>query len=289
MTAFTTVTGRLVFGNPFKAEPLIDDVTKQPKRDSAGNPLSEYVVGVAFPKGDPAVTAMLATFKAADRAAWPAFHDVAGNLLPGVVFADKITDGDGYNKKGAHYGARDGWAGHWVIRFVSRFAPTCYAWEQNGWVQVTDPNAIKPGYFVQVSGTTVSNGSAQSPGMYRNLNQIARIAYGPEIVRAGADPNAAFGSAAPTLPPGASAHPVAPATPVPGAAYAAPAPAAAPPPAAYVAPPPAPPVPAAAPPPPPPAAPVRVMLPAAEGQTYEALIAAGWTDDLLVQHGKMAP
>lgn len=37
-----------------------------------------------------------------------------------------------------------------------------------------------------------------------------------------------------------------------------------------------------------PAAPARVMLPAANGATYEQLIAAGWTDAQLVQHGMMA-
>ena len=38
----------------------------------------------------------------------------------------------------------------------------------------------------------------------------------------------------------------------------------------------------------PPAAPAHVMLPAANGATYEAMIAAGWTDAQLVQHGMMA-
>jgi len=48
-------------------------------------------------------------------------------------------------------------------------------------------------------------------------------------------------------------------------------------------------------PPPPPyggymetAKPAHVMLPAANGATYEAMIAAGWTDAQLVQHGMMA-
>jgi len=45
----------------------------------------------------------------------------------------------------------------------------------------------------------------------------------------------------------------------------------------------APPVPAA------PVAPQRVMLPAANGATYDAMRAAGWSDELLVQHGMMAP
>jgi hypothetical protein len=30
------------------------------------------------------------------------------------------------------------------------------------------------------------------------------------------------------------------------------------------------------------------MLPAAQGASYEQMIGAGWTDDLLIQHGMMA-
>jgi hypothetical protein len=45
--------------------------------------------------------------------------------------------------------------------------------------------------------------------------------------------------------------------------------------------------PVAAPPLPTAAAPVRQMLPAAKGATYEACIAGGWTDDLLVANGYM--
>lgn len=43
-----------------------------------------------------------------------------------------------------------------------------------------------------------------------------------------------------------------------------------------------PPVPAA------PAAPVRQMLPAAQGASYEDMVKAGWTDEMMVQHGMMA-
>lgn len=281
MTQFTTCTGRLVFGSPFKAEPVTDDDGKQ-KVDAAGQPIFEYVVGVAFPKGDPAVDKMLADLRAIDRAAWPQFHDANGNRLPGVVFADKITDGDGYNKKGVHYGSRDGWAGHWVIRFGSRFAPTNYSWNGTTWVQLADPAAIKPGYYVQVSGTTTSNGSAQSPGMYRNLNQVALIGYGPEIIRTGADPVAAFGAAPPPLPPGATATPVAPSAPVPAPVAAVAPPVAAVPSPAVTAPPPAPPAPVT------PAAPVRVMIGQAAGTDYAAWIAQGWTDAQLIAAGHMA-
>lgn len=46
--------------------------------------------------------------------------------------------------------------------------------------------------------------------------------------------------------------------------------------------------PGATPPPPPAAAPVRVMLPAAGGASYDDMIAAGWTDATLIEHGMMA-
>lgn len=51
---------------------------------------------------------------------------------------------------------------------------------------------------------------------------------------------------------------------------------------------PAAPVAPAAPPAAPPAPPGRTMLPAAGGATYEAMIAAGWTDATLVAQGMMA-
>lgn len=99
--------------------------------------------------------------------------------------------------------------------------------------------------------------------------------------------------AAPAAPPyaGYMASPTSPAVPAaPGAPAASPAPPAPGTPALPTASPgnPAPP-PAPAAPPAPPAAPAgRTMLPAANGATYEALIAAGWTDATLVQHGMMA-
>ena len=40
--------------------------------------------------------------------------------------------------------------------------------------------------------------------------------------------------------------------------------------------------------PPPIPAPARVMLPAAQGATYEQCLAGGWTDALLIEHKMMA-
>ena len=306
---FTSPTGRLVFGDAFKPSPVLDDNKKQKVDPVTGALLVEYVVGVAFNKQDPAWHAFKAELRQADRAAWPNFFQPNGELVPGVQFFDKIVDGDGRNKKGELRSSREGFAGHEVVTFASRFAPTCHAFENGRWVQITDPNAIKRGYYIRVDGTTATNNSQQSPGMYRNLSMIALIGYGQEIV-GGPDANERFGNAPPPLPPGASMTPVAPAAPMPaapaapyvppvgGAAFAPVTPPPYTPPSAPAAPPTSttpyptnPPAPAYAgymQPPPAPAAPIaRVMLPSATA-TYEQYIASGWNDDQLRQHGLMA-
>jgi hypothetical protein len=126
---------------------------------------------------------------------------------------------------------------------------------------------------------TAAGQPAETPGVYLNMQIVALAAFGPEIEgKAGIDPRAVgFGG---QLPPGASATPVAPAS---GGLMpqAAPAPAAAPAPVAV-----APAVGFASPGAPAAPAPVRQMTAAATA-TYEAYIAAGWTDAQLIQNGLM--
>lgn len=308
INAITTPVGRLVWGGPFKAYPVTED-NKVPKKDPAtGAPLTEYALGIAFAKNDPEVVKFIQELLRIDAAAWPQFHDAAGQLLPGVKFHNKIIDGDGYDKQGRPYSTRDGYAGCWIIKFNSRFAPSCYQHNGQQWVQINDPNAIKPGYYIRVDGTTASNNSGQSPGMYRNLGMVAFIGYGPEIV-SGPDANDRFGSAPVALPPGASATPLAPqaalpqvppsqaggVAPVPAAQYPAPTTPAVPNVAPQVSAPPSSSTttsPSSPPtytgymqgPPAAPAAPVKVLKPHAQG-TYEQYIAAGWSDDQLRQNG----
>lgn len=292
-TQFTAPTGRLIWGNPFKAVVLTEDDNKTPQRNKqTGEVLTEYSFGVAYAKNDPAWPPFYAMLKTEDKAAWPQYHDVNGNKLPGIAFADKITDGDGYNTKGVLLSTRDGYAGHWLVKYASRFPPTCYSYQNGSWVQLTDTNAIKPGYYIQVNGSTQSNGATgtQKAGMYRNVNMVAFIGYGPEI-QSGGDPNEAFGGAPVALPPGASATPMAPAPmPVaPGAQAPLPQPPSSvtpPPPAQSVAPPPTPSVVPVA-----PTVPISpsspAMTPAANGVPYEAYRAQGWTDAQLIEKGLM--
>lgn len=224
------------------------------------------------------------------------------------------------------YAKREGWAGCWVVKFGSSYPPRIFdAGRYAAHEQIQEKGFIKRGYYIRVSGSTEGNSNAQRPGLYLNLDMVERSAIFHEIVL-GPDASAAFGAAPVALPPGvtptmgapagnapvpaapAYAPPAAPAAPVPAApvAGATPYPAAASPAPASPAPAPyagfipaagSPPAPtAAAPSPPviaappaPPSAPVATasLTEKAGGATYEQLIAAGWTDDTLRQHGLM--
>lgn len=295
----TSPTGRLVFGDAYTME-VQKDTNGQPKIGKDGTPVMQIVLGVAIAKNDPAWPAFDQKLLADDRAAWPQFFGPDGNLLPGVAFARKIIDGDGFDKKGQPYSRKEGYAGCWVLKVATGYPPAVVQHDGRQWVQ-GPAGLVKRGDYVMVECSSTSNQSTQTPGMYRNLTQVAFVSKGQPIV-GGTDPNEAFGAAAPPIPPGGSATPQAPAAPppatqAPAAPYspppaAAPAPAAAPPSppaepyAGYMAPPPAPAAPAAAPPPAPPAGPVMT---ATATTTYDAYIAAGWTEAQLVASGFMLP
>ena len=306
---FTTPVGRLVQGSLYKAQTT--DAEGKPlvikSGPNAGQPRVDFFFSLALPKGPERHWAETEWGKKI----WETGHKSFPNgQAQSPAFAWKITDGDSVvpNKRGRKPCDREGYPRHWVLNFSGGYAPRIF--NADGSQQIPEPDAVKLGYYVQVAGSVSGNGSPNQPGVFLNHSMIALAGYGAEIV-VGPDPSqAGFGGQA--LPAGASATPIGDmgaAPPVPGAA-----PAYAPPPAVAAAPAYAPPVPGAAPayapppavapavvphtaflggpgaPPPPPvapAAPVRQMLPAAQGATYEAMIAVGWTDVQLVQHGMM--
>lgn len=212
-------------------------------------------------------------------------------------FAWKISDGDSNipNKQGNKPCDYEGFAGHWILKFSGSFAPSLF--NSTGTIPLTEPNAIQLGDYVQVFGSVEDNNPAPSPGVYLNHSMVAHAGFGQRITL-GMDPKSVgFGNV--PLPAGASATPIAQAfsqAPPPAQGghgapvqvYTAPAVQA---PAIPVQPHTAILVPAiplapvqAAPAP----VPARVMLPAAEGVTYEQFIAGGWSDAQLIQHGKMS-
>jgi hypothetical protein len=306
---FTTPVGRLVQGDCFEAQTKDQQgnprVVKQ--GPNVGQPNPTYFIAVAFPKLDAAgqpnaeFSAFYGLLDRVARAEWPALFPNGGACV-NPKFSWKYIDGDGVDTNGKPNSEKEGFAGHWVVRFASSYAPKVMRPNNGSWESITDKNAVKRGYFVRVAGSISGNDNTQNPGLYVNLDMIELAGYGPEIM-GGMDAATAFGAPA-ALPPGASATPILPAgiaapvvapAPVVAAPLVAPAPVVA---APVVAAPLVAPVPVVASPvppvvPPSPSAlpatisPSRVMTAAAAGQTYEAYIAAGWTDDQLVAHGYM--
>lgn len=289
-TPFTAPIGRLVQGDAFRpSEKDQSGALRTVKTGpNAGQPNPQFFIAVAYPKTPGAATIdaeiatgspvgqHLAAIKAEAARAFP--HLFVNGVCSHPQFSFKVRDGDGVDQAGKKWSDREGYAGHWVVSYTrgaSIGAPGVYREASPG--TFVETRECKAGWFIQVNGNVTGNNNAQRPGVYVNLGMICVRAEGPEIIQTGGPSAAeAFGGAGAALPPGAAPLSApAPVLPTP-AAPAAPAP-------APVAPPPAP-----AAPPPAPAAPVRTMLPAANGVTYEAYIAAGWTDEQLVAAGMMA-
>lgn len=321
---FVFPTGRIVGGNLY--EPKTTDAEGRPlvykSGPDIGKPREEWYFAVAIAK-TPGQHWASSEWGAKIWAAGHAFQPTAGQ---NPKFAWKVQDGDSEipNSKGKKNSERVGYPGHWVVAFSSSYPPRIF--NRDGSTPITDPGAVKPGYYVQVFGDVQGNGAQQQPGVFINHRMVALQAYGEEIVFGPDASSVGFGGGA--LPAGASAVPVGalaapaappapgapvpPTTPAPGAIAAPPAP---PSPAAGAASAPsAPPAPPAAPavvvtpnqgiltggvpgatvpgaPPPPPSAPAAPagpqMTALAGGMTYEQYRGAGWNDQQLREKGLM--
>jgi hypothetical protein len=219
-----TPVGRLVAGNLYK--PNTTDAEGRPllvkNGPQTGQPRQDWFFAVAIPKGAEqhwAQTQWGGVIWQVGHAAFP--QGQAQN----PQFAWKIIDGDStvVDAQGRRPCDREGYKGHWVLKWSSGFAPKIY--NANGTQQIVEPDAVKPGYFVQVHGSVAGNGSMQKPGVFLNHSMVALAAYGPEIIM-GPDPTAVGFGQGVQLPAGASATPPGggfnPAVPAPGGAAALP-------------------------------------------------------------------
>ena len=292
MATQITIQGRLVQGGVV-LKPAKDMKTGQPKKDDQGKVIEECFMAIAVPKNDPNLGTYYAAFLAESQASFPHLFPNGAQQSTHPRFAMKWQDGDGTDSNGKSVAGNEGFAGHWIIKCSSRFAPNCYERNAHGQlVQLTDPEkVIKRGYYVAVGLNIAGNGveanNAQAvPGLYVSPNLVLYVQPGQEII-SGPDPNAAFAGvnaqpsgatppsnlAAPALPAGPGAAPALPAGP--SAAPALPAgPGAVPamPGAGLL---------------PPPATKRYIMQPSAQGATREALLGNGWTDEQLVAAGHM--
>lgn len=272
---FTTPVGRLVMGSVYK--PSTKDADGNPlvykSGANVGQPRANYFLALAIPKdGRPWQAAEWGNvIQSAGTSAFPQAHK-------SPTFAWKVTDGDDQtpNARGKRPCDTEGFPGHWILRFSGSFAPKVYRSDNGAYVQVTEPDFIKPGYYVQIAGTVDGNGSQQRPGLYLNHSMVAFSGYGQEI-HFGADANSVgFGQA--PLPAGAFPTPVASSAPLP---VVPPAISNIPTSSTQVVPNPA----FLNVPAPPSAAPT--MTAKAAGASYQAFKAAGWDDAKLVAEGFM--
>ena len=195
---------------------------------------------------------------------WAIGHAAHPTAAQSRDYAWKVVDGDSkeMNTEGVAPCQREGWAGHWIVKFNNSEIPRIGQWVNGKYEDLMQGDFVKPGYFIEVVADVEGNGTAKTPGLYLNHKLVCFRAYGPEIVF-GPDPDKA-GFGGDPLPEGASSVPLsAPAAPS------------------------VPPVLSASPVPPVPA-PTKVMTAKAAGATYESMIAAGWTDAQLIEQGYLA-
>ena len=264
---FTTPSGRMVMGDLYK--PQTKDMDGKPlvikQGPNAGQATVKYFFALAIAKTGETHWSQTGW----GAVIWKAGHDLFGGVADTPTFAWKVVDGDSQvpNKKGAKPCDREGYPGHWVLSFTSQYSPKIYMQTTPGnWEIHPVEGAVKNGYFIQVNGNIDGNYSKTNPGIFLYHARVGYIAKGMEIFTGPDVSEVGFGQG--PLPAGA--------IPIDNEAAAAFTPAPAPQP---------PPNPAILMPPPP--GPAHVMTPKTNGATYEQMIAAGWTDAMLIQHGMM--
>lgn len=181
---------------------------------NAGQPTVRYFFALAIPKGPEPHWA---------HTAWGAkIWEVGCRAFPQASqrpdFSWKIEDGDSQipNKRNKKPCEQEGWRGCWIVKLSSSYQPTIYNIEGGGYVQHTEPDFVKPGYWVEAAFTVDGNGQTGNPGVYLNPNLVCFRGYGPEIVFGPNVNEVGFGQA--PLPAGVSSIPLASTAPPPAPA-----------------------------------------------------------------------
>jgi hypothetical protein len=126
---------------------------------------------------------------------------------PNPNFSYKVVDGDSNvpNQKGRAPNTREGYPGHWVLHFSNSNLPKIVRMEGKTPVPFMEPEAVRPGYYIQVQFTADGNASSQRPGLYLNHENVCFRAPGQEIYFGADASEAGFGDA--PLPSGVSEVP----------------------------------------------------------------------------------
>ncbi len=204
------IVGRFVQGDLFV--PQTKNKMGQPLMTQSGQPTQRYMISVAFPKvvnGQPNAdfARIWAVVESAARSGFPALGNIIPPWDPASRFSWKIADGDGIDGDGKPNSVKPGFAGHWVVKFSSSFAPKVfYAGRYAPHEQITDSKSVPRGYYVAVSGSVEGNDNPQKPGVYMNLSMVALVGGSPsDIIHSGPDAATVYGQANLQLPAGVAA------------------------------------------------------------------------------------
>lgn len=212
---FTSPIGRLVQGDCYEMQTT--DSEGRPRvfksGPKVGQPNPQIFIAVAFPKMVPhpqtgalvenwEFNELYALMVKVSQTEWPALFPNGATQSTARDYAWKLLDGDGYDTKGKANFDKDGFAGHWVLRFGSGYVPKTLVETAPNVFETT--TAIKRGYYVRIAGNITGNDSTQTPGIYLNLELVQLVGTGPEIV-GGMDAVAAFGTKSGVVPAGMGA------------------------------------------------------------------------------------
>lgn len=207
------VQGRIlwVVGDLFKGEQRKEYGTNRLLFNEDGTPKMHFGFGLAVPK-----SALAQTGAGQPGEIWSAIHEEAYTLYPSrnipPNFAMKYKDGDqAIDDKGVPYAQREGYAGHVVFSCTTSLPIKFFKWENGANILINE--GIKCGDYVNVQLNIKAHGAigAGKPGLYLNPQAVQFLGYGKEIVNTPSG-DSIFGTAAPQMPPGASATPIAPMT-----------------------------------------------------------------------------
>jgi hypothetical protein len=122
-----------------------------------------------------------------------------------ATFAWKVSDGDDTvpNRKGNKPCDQEGFAGCWIFKFTSGFAPRLVYMSNGVLSELPDSIRMKPGDYVEVLAEYKSNESVQQPGLFAGPKAIFLAGVG-EAISQGLDLSG-VGFGASQLPPGVAA------------------------------------------------------------------------------------
>jgi hypothetical protein len=181
-TRISTPLGRFVQGDIFKGRTT--NFQGRPLTTQKGEPRTDYYVAVAVPKRD--AQPLLEILRGIAHADFPNGEHARRD------FAWKYIDGDSQetDMRGTKPCDKEGFPGNIVFRFSSGFVPKLY---DANYDEIIDPNRVKLGDYIRVSGTVRGNGDSMRPGLYLSHDLVMFVNEGEEI-RTGIDPRQAFGA-----------------------------------------------------------------------------------------------